>query len=143
MNLSKTKNIFKIIVAISLVLVTIFSFSSCAKSEDLREQAVDMLDAILQNDVEAAYDLMYEKADKDDFEDDFKYLVTILDGVTEYKLTQTSYYTGIENFKSTTEITYNMETNNGNFIVKIATCKQYEGIYRFYVEPVYPAATVG
>ena len=133
--MQKSKNIIKISVLALLIVIFTFSFSSCADSNVVKAQTEKMLDAIIANDVDAAYSLMVDQVQRKDFESSFPKLVELFEGVSTYNLKQSGYYTGIQNLLKITRITYTVETNKGDFTVVTTVCEQYEGIYNFYIEP--------
>lgn len=129
------KNSVKIVVSALLIIAFAFVLVSCGNTAVIKAQTTVMLDAIIANDVDRAYDAMADelKLDKIKFKDDFSKLADYLDGVTEYELKQTSYYTGIQNSISYTKIVYSMSTNVGDFIVTTTVCDGYNGIYNINI----------
>ncbi len=131
--MNKIKRIF----ALLLILTLVFSLASCGveteKGNEIKLQCEAMIDAMIANDVDAAYSLFPPQLDKAIFSKSFVELCGYVKDVETYELKQIGWKTGIDNGLNYYIATYNMKTNAGNFIIEATVVDGYEGLYNFHI----------
>ena len=104
------KNLFKIL-SVFLVLLAVFTLFSCTENEELREQTTQMLDALIDNNFNDAYNLVSGITTKEQFQSVYAQMIDYIDGVTEYELSQVGINSKIQNGITLVSATYLMKTN--------------------------------
>ncbi len=127
----------KLVISVTICFCIVFSLSACgASNSDVKKYTVDFIDALIVNDCSGAYALMVSEVDYQSFEKAFDDIYSLVDGVSEYDLKQTSFYTGISNGLYYTQVTYLMTTEIGDFQIITTMCRGYEGIYNFHLAEI-------
>jgi hypothetical protein len=125
-----------------LLLLTIFAMTlslvSCSlleteRGNEIKVQCEDMVDAILANDRDAAYDLLVDVTDKAQFEAVFPSLCAYVSGVETYKLVQKGWYARVNNGVSSYEATFEMKTNKETYYVTGVEMEGHDGLYQFSI----------
>lgn len=132
--MKKLKKLFSLVFALMLML----ALCSCGAVEtergnEMKPKCEAMVEALLANDVDAAYAVFSKEIAKGNFEKSFPGIAKYIDGVETYELTQTGWYTGIENGVSYYKATYRMTTNKGNFTIEAMEVDGFEGLYGFHI----------
>ena len=126
------KNLFKIL-CVFLVLFVAFSMFSCTENEELREQTTQMLDALIDNNFNDAYNLVSGITTKEQFQSVYAQMTDYIDGVTEYELSQVGINSKIQNGITLVSATYLMKTNAKTYMVESQVRSDVEGLYGFHI----------
>jgi hypothetical protein len=134
---------FRKLLVIFISVFLLLSMSGCAEllriaeSPNAREQAEDMLDAIIDNDFDEAYDLIKKYAKVEDFRPVFRELADYFKGVEDYELSLLSvnYNTAIDNGKTFKVVysQYKLVCDKGDFVVAVNIMQDSGEMFYFYV----------
>ena len=103
------------ILSVFLVLLAVFTLFSCTENEELREQTTQMLDALIDNNFNDAYNLVSGITTKEQFQSVYAQMTDYIDGVTEYELSQVGINSSVQNGITSVSATYLMKTNAKTF----------------------------
>ena len=128
----------------AVLLAVLLCFSGCAKllqgmeNPEVREDTCAMLDAVLADDLDAAYALVSQVSTREEFVPVYEQWTDFLGGAADYELKLLSYYTntsvsGGEN-TVTVQAVYEMNTESARAIVAVLVDSQL-GITGFQVAP--------
>ncbi len=124
--------LFLLLFAMTLSLVSC-SLLETERGNEIKAQCEDMVDAILANDRDAAYDLLVDITDKTQFQSVFPSLCAYVSGVETYKLVQKGWYARVNNGVSSYEATFEMKTNKETYYVTGVEMEGHEGLYHFSI----------
>ena len=128
----------------AVLLAVLLCFSGCAKllqgmeNPEVREDTCAMLDAVLADDLDAAYAMVSQVSTREEFVPVYEQWTDFLGGAADYELKLLSYYTntsvsGGEN-TVTVQAVYEMNTESARAIVAVLVDRQL-GITGFQVAP--------
>ena len=128
----------------AVLLAVLLCFSGCAKllqgmeNPEVREDTCAMLDAVLADDLDAAYAMVSQVSTREEFVPVYEQWTDFLGGAADYELKLLSYYTntsvsGGEN-TVTVQAVYEMNTESARAIVAVLVDSQL-GITGFQVAP--------
>ena len=119
----------KMMALAAVLLVAVLCFAGCsemyqrAENAEIHQQTRAMLDAVIANDLDAAYAVVSDVFALEDFQPNFEMLTELLSGTESYELDMLSYYTysSLVNGKTTEAVqsVYEMTTETGRFIVAV------------------------
>ncbi len=126
------KKLIKIL-SVIIVVIAIFSMSSCQQNEDLKVQTTQMLDALIDNSFNDAYNLVSGITTKEQFQPIYSQMRDYLSGVEEYELSQVGINSKIQNGITLVSATYLMKTNAKTYMVESQVRSDVEGLYGFHI----------
>ena len=126
------KKIFKIL-SVLLIIFAVFSISSCQQNDNLKEKTEVMLDALIENNFNEAFNLVSGITTKDDFHPIYSQIRDYISGVEEYELTQIGVNARTQNGITIMRTTYLMTTNSKTYIVETQARSDIEGLYGFNI----------
>ena len=126
------KKIFKLL-SILFILIAVFSISSCQQNENLKEKTEAMLDALIENNFNEAFNLVSGITTKDEFHPIYSQIRDYISGVEEYDLTQIGVNAKAQNGITIIRTTYLMTTNDKTYIVETQAHSDIEGLYGFNI----------
>jgi hypothetical protein len=136
----KKITITKKLIVLALAVMLVFALVSCVEPEIetergnlMKAECKAMVEALIANDVEAAYKLFIKEMNKQAFEASFPGLVEYVEGVETFELTQIGWYTGTDNGLNYYEAIFRMESNAGSFKISAVEVEGYEGLYNFHI----------
>lgn len=135
------KHLLKFLIcALAMVLL----FSSCSGGEfeedEIRDYTVTMLDAIIADDFDTAFQTAPDAGTKQEFTAFYNQMRGVLADVDEYKLTCIGYNTSVnfDNGKQIkrTDAQYKFKSKNLEFVIAAATMTGYEKLAGFHITPI-------
>ena len=119
----------KILTLTAVVLAVVLCFAGCseiyqrAENAEIHQQTRAMLDAVIANDLDAAYAMVSDVFAMEDFQPNFEVLAELVSGTEGYELEMLSYYTYSSlvngNRTQTVQSVYEMTTETERFIVEV------------------------
>ena len=119
----------KILTLTAVVLAVVLCFAGCsemyqrAENAEIHQQTRAMLDAVIANDLDAAYAMVSDVFAMEDFQPNFQVLAELVSGTEGYELEMLSYYTYSSlvngNRTQTVQSVYEMTTETERFIVEV------------------------
>ena len=115
------------------------------KIEDpqLRADTEKLLDAIIADDYDTAWDAIYEGVNKADFQQMYTSLQPHLTGMEQYTLVASNIHKTVKNGVSTTNVRYMMTAGEEKFLVDVARIEGYEGLTSFHLNEYQPVTITG
>ena len=119
----------KILTLTAVVLAVVLCFAGCSEmyqrmeNAEVHQQTRAMLDALLADDLDAAYAVLSDVFTLEDFQPHFEILAELVSGTEGYELKMLSYYTNTSlvngNRTQTVQSVYEMATETERFIVEV------------------------
>ncbi len=130
-----------ILMAVAVLTVLL---ASCNTSEliesmdstDIRSDAEDVIDAILENDSDRMYSEFSSAVSKSQLISVFPEMVKMLEGVEAYELEAVGYHRNIVNGQTTIQAVYKMTTDKGEFTVSCEQDADHGGFTFFQIIPI-------
>jgi len=125
----------KTIKILSVILILVFAISlvSFDDNEELKGKTEIMVNALVNNDFNKAFNLVSGITTKEAFQSTFTELANYVDGVKNYELKQIGFKSQTQNGITATLATYLMTTNAKTYIVEAQQRSDVEGLYGFHV----------
>ena len=129
------KKQFRVCLLVCLtVLALVFSSCSWFKSQGkLREDACELIDALLADDFDTFYAAISDACTEEEAREVFPQMREYLGGVTTYELELSHVSTNIKDGEKQRVEQYRMETDAGVFYVEIETRSEIDGIAGFRI----------
>ena len=132
--------VVKFVALFALFALVCLSFSSCFlrldEDSSVYQNTVKITDAIIANDIETAYSVVDDVIGRADFETAFSKMHALLEGVSEYSLKVSEWSRGIDDGVSYTRAYIVIESNAGNFMLKVQEVGGYEGLVTYNISPI-------
>ena len=109
----------------------------------LRADTERMLDAVIADDYQAAWDAIYQQVDAVEFRRVYVQIQPILQGVTQYELTPSNYNKTVRNGVAFISVRYRMTAGDLQFLVDVSRVEGYEGLTAFNLTEYVPVVTTG
>lgn len=119
----------KILTLTAVVLAVVLCFAGCSEmyqrmeNAEVHQQTRAMLDALIADDLDAAYAVLSDVFTLEDFQPHFEILAELVSGTEGYELKMLSYYTNTSlvngNRTQTVQSVYEMTTETERFIVEV------------------------
>ena len=113
------------------------------EDSQLRADTERMLDAVIADDYQAAWDAIYQQVDAVEFRRVYVQIQPLLTGITRYELTPSSINTTVRNGVSVVSIRYMMTAGNQQYFVDVSRTEGYEGLTAFRLTEYVPVVTTG
>lgn len=125
----------KVIKIFSVMLILIFAISlvSCDDNEELKEKTEIMVNALINNNFDKAFNMVSGITTKENFQPTFTELSNYVDGVKSYELKQIGFKSQTQNGITATLATYLMTTNAKTYVVEAQQRSDVEGLYGFHI----------
>lgn len=131
---------FALLTTVLIIISLVSLLSGCGSTEKNSEAKLlteKFIDAIIDNDPDAAYSLMTAGVSRSDFDTFFVQLRNMFDGINTYELKQTGWNASINNGVSSYKATFEMKADNGAKIqVETSLIEGYENIAHIYFTPI-------
>lgn len=128
------KRIFLMIACFLLALTCLTGCSSVKNSEQIERYTRHLLDALIAEDPDAAYEQMQDSCTREEFEAFYVQIVPRLDGVESYELEQTGWYLEYDNGVNYSTIYYAMTTPDGvSYDLTCVAADGYRGLAGFHI----------
>lgn len=109
-------------------------------NEEVRARTEAMLTAILADDVDAAYACMAPSIERAPFDEGYEQVHTLIGGVETYELKAIYLQVSVNNGVKTTQVTYQLLTEETAYEIQAMIDERYAGLISFYVTPSSNAA---
>lgn len=119
------------------------TLSGITEDAQLRADTERMLDAILKDDYQAAWDTIYQEVDASQFRQAYLQIQTVLKGVTQYELVASNINKTVTNGLETVSVRYMMTTGEQRFFVDVARAEGYVGLISFRLNVYQPVTVTG
>ena len=128
------KQILKIL---SIVCVIALTFTSCAffKKSELKKDTTKLIDAIINNESETAYEYVKSISSKENFPEKFEEMRALLSGVDSYELKTIEYERKLSNGVTTERAMYGLYADAGNFVIIASKSSEIDGFSEFMISP--------
>lgn len=115
------------------------------KIEDpqLRADTEKLLDAIIADDYDTAWDAIYEGVNEADFQQMYASLQPNLAEMEQYTLVASNINKTVKNGVSSTNVRYMMTAGEEKFLVDVARIEGYEGLTSFHLNEYQPVTITG
>lgn len=128
---------------VSLLLLTLIiavSFLGCKSVSiqdvpQIRTGVDSFISSTITDDADAAYEALHQDIKRSEFNNAYLQIAACMDGVESYELTPIRYNVTNRNGTKIIQLTYDMQTNCGNFLVNAAIIEGNDGLIAFNVAP--------
>lgn len=122
------------------------AIADITEDDQLRADTEKMLDAIILDDYQTAWDTIYQEVDPSQFHQAYQQIQTALKGISQYELVASNINKTVTNGMETVHIRYMMTAGEQRFFVEAARVEGYDGLVSFFLnayEPITATGTLG
>ncbi len=135
------KKYLKTIMLTFIALILAVSFASCSgmeemfEDEEISKDTRAMLDALIEDDFNAAYSTVSGICTKEQFKPTYDQMRQALNGATTYTIKLNSFHKNFQSDVTVITASYKVETDKGIFLIEVASQSDNKHLTAFYIAP--------